>query len=332
MSEPASPLVCDPGSTRDDAAPWALDAFGLRIRSHLPIVGAAQDAASAYGRRVLISPFDADPPPAHEDATVLERRHPDGSLGMRVARLEDGAYLIDAPGHGRFCVAGDGSVVRYDGLAEPAWRWHRPMCAQALPLAATLQGLELFHASAVAIGGRAIAFVAGSGTGKTSLAFALLARGAALVTDDVLVLEPIRAGVVAHPGVPLVNVGADQLALLPAPARARLGAPLGRSDKVHVEIPGMAGEPLPLGAVFFLTRSRAVERLAVTAAVPLDPRDLLGATFMPHIVTRARMISQLNACAAIAGTVPVLKLEVPAKVSAAQLAREVERILPNLLA
>ena len=332
MSEQSLPLLSNPRSTRADATPWALDAFGLHIRSHLPIVGGARDPAIGSGRRVLISPFEADPPPAHENATLLERRRSDGSLGMRVACLEDGAYLIDAPGHGRFFVAADGSVVWYDGLAEAPWRWHRPLFSQALPLAATLHGLELFHASAVAIDGRAIAFVAASGTGKTSLAFAMLARGAALVSDDVLALEPTRAGVVAHPGVPLANIGADQLALLPAPARARLGAPLGRSDKVHVEVPSMAGGPLPLGAVFFLARSDAVERLAVTPAVPPDPRDLLGATFMPHIVTRARMISQLSTCAAIAGAVPVLKLEVPTKVSAAQLAREVERTLSNVLA
>ena len=309
-----------------------LDAFGLHIRSDLPIVGAVRDAAGACGRLARISPFDGDPLSAREDAIVLERRHLDGSLGMRVARLDGGAYLIDAPGHARFCVAGDGSAVWYDRLAEPSSRWHRPLCAQALPLAATLQGIELLHASAVAIDGRAIAFVAASGTGKTSLAFALLARGAALLTDDVLALEPTRAGVMAHPGVPLANVAAEQLALLPAPVRARVGTPLGSSDKVHVEISQMADGPLPLGAVFLLARSEAVERLAITPAVPPDPRDLLAATFMPHIVTRARLITQLSTCAEIAGAVPVLTLEVPAKVSAAHVAREVECALSSVLA
>ncbi len=317
---------------REHARPWALDAFGLEIRTDLPLVGATRgDAATVSTRPVFIGRFDDDPSPAGEDATVLERRHPDGALGMRVALLHDGAYVIDAPGHGRFRVAGDGSVITYDRLAEASWRWHRPLCAQALPLAATLHGLELFHASAVAFDGRAIAFVAPSGTGKTSLALALVARGAALVTDDVLALEPAGIGVLAYPGVPLTNVAADQLALLPSPARARIGAPFGASDKVHVEVSSMASGPLPLGAVCFLARSDAIERIAVTPAPP-HPRALLGATFMPHIVTRRRLLSQLSTCAEIAAAVPVVKLEVPATVGANRLAREVERVLPAVLA
>jgi hypothetical protein len=322
-----------PRAQRDRAPSWALDAFGLQIRSDLPLAGATRsDSRGIASRPVLIRPLHEGPPPAREETTVLERRHPDGSLGMRVARLDDGAYLIDAPGHGRFYVAEDGSLVRYDRLADEAWRWHRPLCAQALPLAAALHDLELFHASAVAFDGCAIAFVAASGTGKTSLAVALMARGAALVTDDVLALEPERGGVTAHPGVPLGNVAADQLARLPAAARARLGAPLGVSDKVHVEISDMASGPLPLGAVCFLSRSGAIERPSLTPAAPPDPRDLLAATFMPHIVTRARLISQLSTCAEIAAAVPVVRLEVPAKVSADRLARELEHVLPSVLA
>ena len=326
--------LSEPRSRRAHTQPWALDAFGLHIRSHLRVTGAARNTAPAAEDRdhVVISPIEADSSPGREDAIVLERRHFDGSLGMRVARLDDGAYLIDAPGHGRFTVADDGSAVRYDRLAEQSWRWHRPLCAQALPLAATLQGLELFHASAVAIEGRAIAFVAASGTGKTSLAVALVARGAAVVTDDVLALEATRAGVVAHPGVPLGNIAPEQLALLPAPARAQVGTPIGSSDKVHVKISNMARGPLPLGAIYFLARSEFAERVAVTPAVPPDPRDLLGATFMRHIVTRARLITQLSTCAEIAGAVPVFKLEAPARLSAADLAREVERTLADVLA
>jgi hypothetical protein len=324
--------LTEPRARHDHARPWALDAFGVEIRSDLPLVGATRgNAATVASRPVFISQLDDDPPPAGEDATVLDRRHPDGSLGMRVALLHDGAYMIDAPGHGRFRVAGDGSVIGYDRLAEATWRWHRPLCAQALPLAATLHGLELFHASAVAFDGRAIAFVAPSGTGKTSLALALVARGAALITDDVLALEPAGIGVVAYPGVPLTNVAPDQLALLPSPVRDRIGAPFGASDKVHVEVSSMASGPLPLGAVCFLARSEAIERLAVTPAPP-DPRALLGATFMPHIVTRTRLLSQLSTCAEIAAAVPVVKLEVPATLGADRLARELERVLPAVLA
>jgi hypothetical protein len=299
----------------------------LRIRSELRLVGAllGEDSGSSPDlRSVRISQVDARLPSVGQGDTLLERRHADGSLGMRVARLDWG-YLIEAPRHGTFRVAYDGSRVECDRLAEPLWRWHRPLCAQALPLAATLRGLELFHASAVALGQRAVAFVAESGTGKTSLAIALSARGGALLTDDVLALESTAHGVLAHVGVPMANVAADQLALLAPSERNRIGVPIGTSDKVHVEVLNMSTGPMPLRAIYFLARSAEVERLAIEPARPPDPRELLGATFMPHIVTRARLMTQLATCAQIAEVVPVFRLSVPARLTAAELACEVER-------
>ena len=69
-------------------------------------------------------------------------------------------------------------------------RWQRLMFAQALPLAATLQGLALLHASAAEIDGRAFGFIASSGAGKSSLVVHLVATGdTRLLTDDVLALE-----------------------------------------------------------------------------------------------------------------------------------------------
>jgi hypothetical protein len=323
-----------PGSSRADEATWALDALGLRIRSELRLVGARPDAdsaASAGRRSVRLSQVDVDASRAGPGEILLERRHADSSLGMRVARVDRG-YLIEAPGHGTFRVADDGSRVECDGLAEPLWRWHRPLCGQVLPLAATLQGFELFHASAVVLGGRAVGFVAESGTGKTSLAIALVARGATLVTDDVLALESTAHGVLAHPGVPTANIAAEQLALLPPSERSRLGVVIGSSDKLHVELANVSAEPWPLGAIYFLARSGRVERLAIERARPPDPRHLLAATFMPHIATRARLMTQLSTCAQIADVVPVFRLSVPARLTAAELASEVERHVKDGLA
>ena len=81
--------------------------------------------------------------PLRDGATLLERRQADGSLGMRVAALDDGGYSIVAPGHGTFRVAFDGSVICCGRLEEPSWRWQRPLCAQGLPLAANSAALHL---------------------------------------------------------------------------------------------------------------------------------------------------------------------------------------------
>lgn len=305
-------------------------AFGLSVRSHLRLLGAAAGPPAPDRHTLEIRSLERVTSLARDGATLLERRHRDGSLGMRVVRVHDGAYWIEAPGHGTYRVARDGSVICCGRLGAPAWRWQRPLCSQALPLAATLQGFELLHASAVALRGRAIAFIAPSGTGKTSLATQLTVRGAPLLTDDVLSLECRDGIVMAHPGVPMANVAGEQLELLSPGQLARLGRPVGTSDKVHVEVANMPG-PLPLGAVFFLHRSGRVDRVAFERTDPPDPRDLLGATFMPHMSTPARLTIQLHTCARIAATVPAFKLIAPASLSAAELAGAVERQVANAL-
>jgi len=322
-----------------DEATWQLDAFGVHVRADLPLVGATPEAAgvdqrapTASGHTVRISRLEGESPSGARAEVLLERVHPDGSIGMRVYRLDDQSYLVEAPGHGTFQVARDGSVIWYKDLTDPRWRWHRPLCAQVLPLAATLQGFELLHASAVVLGDRVIAFVAESGGGKTSLALALLARGASLVTDDVLALEAVDGKTIAHPGVPMANVAGDQMKLLSDVDRVRLGFVMGASDKVHVEVSNMPVEALQLGAVFFLCRSSVIDRLTFEPADPPDPRDLLAATFMPHIVTPRRLMTQLRTCAEVAANVPIFKLSAPAELPAMDLAPAVEWQVSRVLA
>ena len=60
---------------------------------------------------------------------------------------------------------------------------------QVLPLAFSLQGKLVLHASAVEIADSAVAFAAGSGRGKSTLAASFATSGLRFLTDDGLVLE-----------------------------------------------------------------------------------------------------------------------------------------------
>ena len=51
--------------------------------------------------------------------------------------------------------------------------------------------LPVLHASAVAVGGEAAAFLAGSTGGKSSLAAALVAAGCPLLSDDLVAIEAV---------------------------------------------------------------------------------------------------------------------------------------------
>ena len=66
------------------------------------------------------------------------------------------------------------------------------------------RGYLVLHASAVAAGGTAVAFLGHAGWGKSTTAAALYAQGYGLVTDDVLAVEMSSGRLMVPPGEPLV--------------------------------------------------------------------------------------------------------------------------------
>jgi len=319
-----------PDRPGEAGAVWALVALGLSVHSEVRLIGSRRERIVGE-RTVEIYRRQADEEHVPVERTLLERRLPDGSLVMRVSRLVDGGHHILTPRHGTFVISADGSSITCANLRAPSWQWHRPLYAQALPLAATVQGLELLHASAVAWRGRAVGFMAPSGMGKSSLATALAARGAQPYADDVLALE-CRGGVVmAHPGVPLANVPREQLEALSPTHRRALGRTVGSSGKLHVKLDRLPRQPLPLGALIFLCRSAKLERVSLRLERPPEPTALLGATFMPHITMPTRLLTQLDTCGALAASVPVLRLLAPLREPASTLAAVVQDALSQLL-
>jgi hypothetical protein len=241
---------------------------------------------------------------------------------MRIEHHPIAGYLVAAPGHGTHLVSSDGRSVWSALPNVPAWRWQRLLFAQVLPLAATLQGLELFHASAVALGDQVVGFVAASGTGKTSVAAHLMAGGAELVTDDVMTLEPREGEVRVHPGTGNFSVHGRELRAMSASGRERLGRPLGRSGKTYLARRPLA-RPLPLAAVYFLQRHGGPGRFSIEAS-PSDPRLLLSSAFIWYLRTPEYLRNHLDACARIAAAVPLFTVHIPNGVHAAAVAERIE--------
>jgi hypothetical protein len=107
-----------------------------------------------------------------------------------------------------------------------AIRWHRPagvddeaarldVLGRVLALALHASGWLSLHGSAVALERGAIAFLAGKGNGKSTLAFALMRAGAALMTDDTVVIGA-GAPAIVRPGVQSVRLFQDSAELLDA--------------------------------------------------------------------------------------------------------------------
>jgi hypothetical protein len=222
----------------------------------------------------------------------------DAELGYRLYARYFGLALISPDGERTLCAP--------PGVA--AWRWQRFLVGRVLPWVALLRGREVFHASAVRVGDRAIAFAGPTGGGKTSLALRLVLRGAGFLTDDVLALEARADGsVMAHPGASILSVRPGEKAALGRGDLRRLGRVLGISGKTYVAL-DRESDPLPLGGLYFLT-PRPGEGTRVEPA-GVDTRALLGSSFVVSVSTPARLARQLDVCARLAEAVPLFRAHV----------------------
>ena len=138
--------------------------------------------------------------------------------------------------------------------------------------------MSLIHqATAVAIGGRAVLIEGPPGIGKTSLALALIDRGAALIGDDGVTLEHRDARLLASPPPNTAGlIEVRNLGLLPWPTvsdvpvalilRLDPDAPRFIELAVQTELAGIA-VPLirlwPDGAVLALKAELALERFGL---------------------------------------------------------------------
>ena len=112
----------------------------------------------------------------------------------------------------------------------------------------------IHRASAVAIGGRAVLIEGPPGSGKSSLALALIDRGAVLIGDDAVALDATDGAVYAGPPpniAGLLEVRGVGLMAFPVAARVAVAlvvrldpaAPRFLDDAPQIEL---AGQPLPL--------------------------------------------------------------------------------------
>jgi hypothetical protein len=185
-----------------------------------------------------------------------------------------------------------------------------------LSYALTKQGHETLHATVVVIGGRAVGFLGESGMGKSTLAAALLACGARLLTDDLLRLEPRGSGYVGFPGPPRIK-------LLPHIAEELVTWPWNGSpmyplaQKVVIATPEArtCAEPVPLATLYALSEPEEGCDPQAVIIRPLSQREglieLLAHSFNKRILDHARLTRQFLAAQAVAASIPVKVLAYP---------------------
>jgi hypothetical protein len=172
------------------------------------------------------------------------------------------------------------------------------------------RGLLIIHASVVARGDSAIAFLGKNGWGKSTIAAALHARGYDLVTDDVAAILFDQAGPRVLPGFPQVKLWPQAATLLgEIPEHLPLLHPNFDKRGWRAER-GFSHAPRRLERVYALAAGPA------PAIEPLDPREACfellghwyGHRFGGGLVQNASAALHLRQCAALAEQVPMHRL------------------------
>lgn len=250
---------------------------------------------------------------------IVERRTPDGALVLAVDHDPLIGFRVDAPEIGVHLVSVDGTEVFLPEPRDPDWFWQRLLFAQTLPIAAALQGLGLFHASAVRIGDRAVGVSAPSGTGKSSTATHLIAQGAEFFTDDVLAMEVIDEAVIAFAGPGFANIEEHEVRAVEPSRRERLGPLLGDSDKQHLR-PPLTETSLPLIALYLLERDAQFGDIGIESLDGSGIATLLASAFIPHLGTDERLAGHLDLCGRMATAGQIYRIRAPLRGSAAAVA------------
>lgn len=174
------------------------------------------------------------------------------------------------------------------------------------------RGFAMWHGSAVARGGRAVLFCGETGQGKSTMAAALLARGAVLVADDLSRIETGKAGAAIHPSSSRIKLWRGAIEHLGWQDRVIQRDYL-REDKFHCAAGDNAAgsTPVSLTGLVVLEEGEEVTLTRLNGAASLAA-VLAGTIYRPEMLEAMDRWGEQAAHAARAvAQVPVWKLTRP---------------------
>jgi hypothetical protein len=195
-------------------------------------------------------------------------------LGIKVRLYRDGSrFRLDFDDTGTFHVSSDGARIDWtSGGGARAEAVRLDVIGRVLPLAMHAAGILTLHGSAVAVRGMGIGFLAPKYHGKSTLAQALVAAGARMLTDDALPVEIGAAGEVRiRPGTHAARLWGDSRAWL---AREDTGPTDAGAEKYLVgDLPEaqLVHTPVPLAALYLLAPRLPKPQTPAASRGQLDP-------------------------------------------------------------
>jgi hypothetical protein len=233
-----------------------------------------------------------------------------------VIRRHGQRYLLRFPGLADFVVSpseGRVACVPDAGVDESTVR--HLLLDQVVPHILALDGALVLHASAVAVGEGAVAFVGRTGAGKSSLAASFASRGFPLLSDDFLFLREHANGFLAIPSYPGLRLWPDSAAVLAGQGYS-LTRVAGSSDKQRLTPRTVAVPPLPrpLLAVVQLTDATADTGPAVDLTRLARRQGFMAIfqqAFRMERSGRERQLAELDRFARLAESTTIFGLRFP---------------------
>lgn len=201
-----------------------------------------------------------------------------------------------------------------------------------------LRGITCLHASCVALGGKAVAFVGPAGAGKSSTAAAFARLGYPVLTEDVTPLTDLGDRFRVPPAYPRIRLWPDSVESLfgASDALPRI-TPAWDKRFLDLNRPDVAfkREPLELGAIYMLGERQ--EGSPVPLVRPLDGRaalmSLIGETYATRMLEPAMRAREFEFLGRLVEAVPIRRLNPSADIAQiAQLCETVERDFEGLQA
>lgn len=237
-----------------------------------------------------------------------------GSPALRIWKSGDGLYLRLA--------YYDGTQFWLERAGKEIWAiWPEPstledassyLLGPVLGVVLRLRGVTCLHASAVALDGRAVAFVGTEGAGKSTTAAAFAREGHGVLSDDVVALCENESGFLVVPAYPHLCLWPDSVATLYGSADALPHFSTGwEKHRLSVEDGKIRFEKqsLPLGAIYLLGERRSdlapfVEGIRPQAAL----LSLVADTFANKILDRELREREFETLGRLVMKIPVRRV------------------------
>jgi hypothetical protein len=292
-------------------------AYGLLIEANRPIPGLAPSQVAPAGKLEMLLgtvpdfPGVVQEPPWYTSAENAASGRPNlqvwavsGGLFHRLLYADDTEFLVDAAGARVWARWPD--CLSVDDMATY-------LLGPVMGFVLLLRGVVCLHASAVVVGGSAVAVAGQSEAGKSTIAAVFAGRGYPVLSDDVVTLDESDGEFLVHPASPRIRLWPESAIALYGAADA-LPRLTPTWDKRYLDLTTAGYQfqntPMPLSAVYVLAERQADAEAPRVENVP--GRDalvsLVANTYVTRLMDRAMHARGFDLLGRLVRHVPVRRI------------------------